>query len=448
MTQKILRLLLYYCMLLQIANCCSGQNWLPLDKGIGKTWAEIRQVFPDSNVLYVTGTFTEDGNNIPMRGMAKWNGIKWDSVGDANKFNATKADIYKFNDTLLTSSVFYDFPHISLSKLKGEIWEPYPNTRDLIVDCFLEKNGILYMGGTFDKCGNDSTFGLGKFDGINFSGLTPCYDPLSSQIFSLAFFQDTLYVGGIFDLYPLLPIGGLAKWDGINLLPVSPEFLNSACAVYSMVVYNEELYIGGSFQKSAGFTGNNIMKWDGHNFSEVGGGTNGIVSSMQAYNNELYIGGFFTEVGGVACKNIAKWNGSQWTCLNNDVFDYYQCVRDICIFKDELYVAGHFRKIGNDSIGAIAKYNHPLTSVQENHDELTTTIYPNPFTDYTTLQLTKPLHNTTLTVFDILGNEVKRIENLSGKEIKISRNGMSRGMYFFRIVDGTTNVGQGKMVVE
>ncbi len=356
-----------------------SQNWLPLDKGIGRSFAEIRQVFPDSNFIYVTGSFTEDGNNIPMRGIAKWDGIKWDSVGDANKYNATKLEMCRYNDTLIVSGNFLTPFHENLVKLEGAIWDTIPNSRDLNVSCFLEENGILYFGGGFDKCGNDSTFGLGKFDGITFSGLTPCYDPLSSQIFSIAFFQDTLYVGGIFDLYPQLPIGGLAKWDGMNLLSVSSEFLNSACAVYSMVVYKNELFIGGSFQKSGGFTGNNIMKWDGHNFSEIDGGTNGIVTSMKIYNSELYVGGFFTEVGGIACKNIAKWDGNQWTCLNNDDFDNYQCVRDICIYNEELYVAGIFRKIGNDSLSSIAKYNHPLTSFTEyNKENAQLIVYPNP----------------------------------------------------------------------
>jgi len=40
------------------------------------------------------------------------------------------------------------------------------------------------------------------------------------------------------------------------------------------------------------------------------------------------------------------------------------------------------------------------------------------------------------------------MENLNGKEIRISRNSMSKGMYFFRVVEGIINVGKGKMIVE
>jgi len=58
------------------------------------------------------------------------------------------------------------------------------------------------------------------------------------------------------------------------------------------------------------------------------------------------------------------------------------------------------------------------------------------------------LFNASLIFYDILGNEVKRMENLNGKEIMISRNGMRNGMYFFRVVDGNTIAGQGKLIIE
>ncbi|HPI28959.1 MAG TPA: T9SS type A sorting domain-containing protein [Bacteroidales bacterium] len=431
--KKAARIICFIILLIMVKGSQS-QNWLPLDKGIGKTWADIRQIFPDSNLLYVTGSFTEDGNNIPMRGIAKWDGIKWDSVGDANKYNATKFDLCKYNDTLIISSNFMIPSHEHLAKFTGLIWDTIPNSRDLNTTCFLEKNGILYFGGGFDKCGNDSTFGLGKFNGTTFSGLTPCYDTLSSQIFSLAFFQDTLYVGGVFYLYPQLPIAGLAKWDGTNLLPVSSEFLNSTCGVFSMVVYQNELFIGGGFQKSDGFTGNNIMRWDGHNFYEVGGGTNNTITSMKVYNNELYIGGRFTEVDDNPCQNIAKWNGSQWTCLNNDVFDYFINVRDICIYKDELYVAGIFRKIGNDSISSIAKYNHPLTSVTEyNKENAQLIVYPNPVTgnEFTiSFPFTK---SGTLQVINVLGETVISNNIRNAAKFIINVEALSKGCYIIKV---------------
>lgn len=406
-----------------------AQNWLPLDKGIAL--ADIHHIIPDSNYIYVSGNFTEDGNGISMRGIAKWDGIKWDSVGDANKFNATKLGIYKYRDTLLTSTIFYDWPYSSFAKLKGELWDPFPNSRNLDVNCFLEKDDILYMGGYFYKCGNDSTYLIGKYDGTTFSGLTPLYnDHISGYVVSsMAFFQDTLYVGGLFYLYPQLPIAGFAKWDGNNLVQVSPEFNNTTCSVMAMTVYKNELYIGGGFTKSTGFTGDYIMKWDGHQFSEVGGGSNYPVTCMKVYNGDLYIGGYFSEVGGATCKNLAKWDGSQWTCLNHDAFDDFYCIRDLCIFNDELYVAGSFRKIGNDSINSIAKYNHSLVSVTDYKKiDNFIKIYPNPATN--TLYINGIKNTTKAEVYDI-SSKLLLTKQPTNNQTDISQ--LAKGLYFIKL---------------
>jgi hypothetical protein len=436
--------------------CCpslsNAQNWLPLDKGIGFPYATINHLMADttSNLIYASGSFTTDGNNNPLRGITKWDGTKWDSVGNVHIGNGSKFGICKYKDTVLLSGRFYSSLLPSqLAKWDGIKWDTIMHTDNLDVNCFLEKNGILYFGGYFNKCGNDSTFSLGKYNGSTFSGLSPCYEINNAIICCMAFFQDTLYVGGNFYLFPLLPIAGLAKWDGFNLVPVNSEFINSQCTIEAMTVYRNELYIGGYFTKASGFTGDFIMKWDGHQFYEVGGGTNQRVTCMKVYNDELYVGGWFTEVGGVSCKNIAKWDGSQWTILNNDDFDEFYCIRDICIYKDELYIAGTFRTIGGDSINNVAKYNHPLSSVNSlSENENSLFIFPNPFQSAATVELPYDLEDGTLLIYDIIGKEVKRIENLQGKEISISGEGLVNGMYFFKVIDGNTNVGQGKMVVE
>ncbi len=86
--------------------------------------------------------------------------------------------------------------------------------------------------------------------------------------------------------------------------------------------------------------------------------------------------------------------------------------------------------------------------INEINDNTEINISPNPFSDYAIISLSKPLFNASLIFYDILGNEVKRMKNLSGKEIKISRDGMSQWLYFFKILDGNTSVGQGKMLVD
>lgn len=97
------------------------------------------------------------------------------------------------------------------------------------------------------------------------------------------------------------------------------------------------------------------------------------------------------------------------------------------------------------SVRCVCNFGAQINEI-DNNTEIK--ISPSPFSDYTTLSLSKPLFNASLIFYDILGNEVKRMENLNGKEIMISRNGMRNGMYFFRVVDGNTIAGQGKLIIE
>ena len=58
-------------------------------------------------------------------------------------------------------------------------------------------------------------------------------------------------------------------------------------------------------------------------------------------------------------------------------------------------------------------------------------IFPNPFFYSATLQAQKPLQSATLIIYDMLGKEIKRMENLNGTEITIQRDKMKSGMYFY-----------------
>jgi len=79
---------------------------------------------------------------------------------------------------------------------------------------------------------------------------------------------------------------------------------------------------------------------------------------------------------------------------------------------------------------------------------LNSQLFPNPFSNSSTLLLSAPIQNATFTVYDMPGKEIKRMTNLSGKEIIIQRENMKAGMYFFRIEDKNGVIGKGKFVVE
>lgn len=57
-------------------------------------------------------------------------------------------------------------------------------------------------------------------------------------------------------------------------------------------------------------------------------------------------------------------------------------------------------------------------------------IYPNPFSDQTVLQTDNILHNAELTIDNCFGVTVKRLMNISGQTLTLSRNDLPNGFYF------------------
>ncbi|HEX8516761.1 MAG TPA: T9SS type A sorting domain-containing protein [Bacteroidia bacterium] len=343
-----------------------------------------------------------------------------------------------YNDSLYLYGIFFNSTSTQyLAKWDGLNWDTVPQSPNNTVSCFLEKDNHLYIGGGLDHLGNDSTFLLGKYDGISFSALTPYYGSQSGNIITcMAFYQDTLYVGGNFHMMPYKNLSDFAKFDGTDLALVSSDFANlgSSCSIESMVTYKNELYLGGYFKKTDGYAGNYIMKWDGSGFTEVGNGLNERVTCMQVYNNELYVGGSFTQAGSVNSNYIAKWDGTNWHSLTTDTFTgSYPMILSLNFYRDSLIIGGTFTEInGNPHMQRIAKYSQPIMNVKiKSKPDDVFCVYPNPAASTMTIEL-KSLHtNTSAQIKNSLGQLIQSFTlNGSDNKILVDVNEYPPGVYF------------------
>ncbi|MBI4931290.1 MAG: T9SS type A sorting domain-containing protein [Bacteroidetes bacterium] len=75
--------------------------------------------------------------------------------------------------------------------------------------------------------------------------------------------------------------------------------------------------------------------------------------------------------------------------------------------------------------------------INENNYQQTVSLYPNPFSTQTTLQLDKTLKNATLTVYNSFGQQVKQLKNINGQAITLHRDNLPSGLYFIRLTTPT-----------
>jgi hypothetical protein len=109
--------------------------------------------------------------------------------------------------------------------------------------------------------------------------------------------------------------------------------------------------------------------------------------------------------------------------------------------------SSNIAKSGNTII-TVMVIDPTTVSIQELNKDLNLSLAPNPFSYSTSIQLSNPLQSATLSIYDILGKEVKHLQNLRGKEITIQRENMKAGMYFYSLTDKTGILGKGKLIVE
>ncbi len=86
-----------------------------------------------------------------------------------------------------------------------------------------------------------------------------------------------------------------------------------------------------------------------------------------------------------------------------------------------------------------------IENIQSHNEEIN--IYPNPFSEQTTLRSQKIMHNATLVVVNVLGQTVVQIKNISGVSVTINRVNLSNGLYFLRLMEENKIIGRGKIVV-
>ena len=235
----------------------------------GGTDNRILDLLAYNNELYVSGIF-ENAEGLTARGIAKWNGTAWDSLG-----------LFNWVD------------------LVGGVWT------------IQDYNGEIYVGGAYlliNPPGNN----IARWNGNTWNSVGIGNEFQSTTIPVLdvmATYNNDLYVAGIF-VGQSYPGNNIARWDGTEWSDVGGGINNR---IWDLAVFNNELYAVGEFTTAGGVPAQNIAKWDGNEWCGFGSSFNGPIYTVAASNNELYIGGAFTSIDGDTMNYVAKWIGGNFT---------------------------------------------------------------------------------------------------------------------------------------
>lgn len=182
------------------------------------------------------------------------------------------------------------------------------------------------------------------------------------------------------------------------------------------------------------------------------------------YHNDFYYTGptYLTML-----KTIYSRDASCFSTADYGIRDFYHIVtnsdgNDTITGNDSLQVFNTlslpdgsyiFRVIATDPSGntsrdsMIIEIKNLSSGVNSVYPDQQVSIYPNPFSEESTLLVNRDLNNATLSLYDPLGREVKRTENISGSSIKLQRGNLAPGMYFIKLNQEGKTFFTGKIIV-
>ena len=104
---------------------------------------------------------------------------------------------------------------------------------------------------------------------------------------------------------------------------------------------------------------------------------------------------------------------------------------------------------GSDNTFAVVRYNNSLTGDISEYSNISSqiSIYPNPFSNTTTLKTDNLFENATFIVYNTLGEQVRKIDNITGQTFTFYRENLEQGIYFYHLKENNKMLSVDKLII-
>jgi hypothetical protein len=207
----------------------------------------------------------------------------------------------------------------------------------------MDRDGNLFMVGSFSLAGGVSANCIGIWDGSHWSALGSDHSVNGTINEMVSDTQGGVFVGGAFSTANGQIVNHVAHWDGLGWSGLGGGISGGTYgpAIRAMVLdKNGNLIIGGDFTSAGNVSAQNIAKWTGDHWEALGSGIEGNVFALAVDSqNNLYVAGYISSAGSVPVNNIAKWNGDQWEALGSG---FLLSIHAIAVDDQDRVVAGGY----------------------------------------------------------------------------------------------------------
>jgi len=153
----------------------------------------------------------------------------------------------------------------------------------------------------------------------------------------------------------------------------------------------------------------------------------------------LYCGGLDTIVGCTKMADTQTWLQTQGGSV--DVF-----IQDPLADHNGFQIPSANQHKNTFLNNYLQCYNSVVTLKEESIKQ-SCTIFPNPFSEQTSINTSRVLKNACLTIYNVFGQQIKQVPNISGQTIHLQRNGLTSGVYFIQLTQEGKTIASNKLIV-
>jgi hypothetical protein len=406
-TMKRFTLFLLFCLLTLISV---AQPWSSVGGG---TNSGVHGLTVWNNMLVAGGSF-----GSPCGRVAGWDTVNWNCFGSG--VGLVGRDAIEYNGDLIVCGDFWNVNQPctdcnGIARWDGSQWLPLGTGFNNDVLALMVWNGDLYAAGDFTIADGNPCWRLAKWNGTSWSAVGGITNAFDNEVRAIAVYNNELWAGGDFVAADgCSTCNRIARFNGTNWVSTGiPNGVDSTVRALYIDPIQNKIYMGGHFIEVAGDTNaKGIAVYDGNTWAPLSQGVYGkgqYVRGITGYNGDIIIGGYFSHVDFTTnAKRVARWNTNtlSWSNIGDGFTGGY--VRTFEVWNGDLYAGGSFDSSGNDPVLYIGRWRDSsfTTSFSEAGNYNRSTLYPNPFHDFT--EITFPVFSSlqSLQLFDMTGRRM------------------------------------------
>jgi len=398
--------------------------WSAVYDGPAHAWDDPYAIVTDDSLnVYLTGEV--DTGNVQGFGTIKYDssGVrKWVAIYSSGNGDKARDLAVDSHHNVYVTGYSLDTINVSCLTIKYDI-----NGNKIWENRYLGRENA---GGLLIKIWNDSIIYVGGEDDINYEMdyLLIRYDSSGNQIWHLRY--DTNYLG---DSLGDDEAQAMAMDDSGNVYLTGIQFLFTAYDAYRTIKVDKNGNLKWSNYYDGGYG------WD-HPFGLVIDKSANIYitgySQDSLYLNQNIIATIKYDTNGNALW-VAKFVESHTDSYNGAYIGLDSL--------NNVYIAGACMSVNSPHLVAL-KYDWTIGINEPINYTNQITIYPNPLTSSSILQLNTQIKNAEVVIYDVLGKEMMR-RKMDGDRMEIERGSLVSGVYFVRVRDEERQWVE-KMVVE